>query len=106
MCIRDRPCTGLDIYNRSYLFDTINKLAEKKTLTIVYVTHYVEEIIPLFDHILYLKNGNVFAQGRVGDMLKEEMLENLLDYPVDLFAEPDGTYRLAVESHSTLANMF
>ena len=106
MLILDEPCTGLDIYNRSYLFDTINKLAEKKTLTIVYVTHYVEEIIPLFDHILYLKNGNVFAQGRVGDMLKEEMLENLLDYPIDLFAEPDGTYRLAVESHSTLANMF
>ncbi|MEE0434244.1 MAG: ATP-binding cassette domain-containing protein [Peptococcaceae bacterium] len=106
MLILDEPCTGLDIYNRSYLFDTINQLSEKKKLTIIYVTHYVEEIIPLFDHILYLKNGNVFAQGKIGEMLNESMLENLLDYPVDLFAEPDGTYRLAVESHSTLARMF
>lgn len=104
--ILDEPCTGLDIYNRSYLFDTINKLAQKKSLTIIYVTHYIEEIIPLFDHILYLKNGSVFAQGKTKEMLQKSLLENLLNYPVDLFEEPDGTYRLTVESHSTLVNMF
>ena len=104
--ILDEPCTGLDIYNRSYLFDTINQLSKKKKLTIIYVTHYVEEIIPLFDKILYLKNGNVFAQGEKNKLLTRPMLTELLGYPVELFTEHNGTYRLNVETHSTLSDVF
>lgn len=104
--ILDEPCTGLDIYNRSYLFDTIDKLAKKKKLTIIYVTHYVEEIIPLFDNVLYLKNGRVFAQGTRQEMLEESMLENLLGYPVTILPDEDGTFRLKVTCDSKLAEMF
>lgn len=106
MLILDEPCTGLDIYNRSYLFDTINQLSKKKELTIIYVTHYVEEIIPLFDHVLYLKNGNVFGQGDKQELLTQPMLTELLGYPVELNAEKDGTYRLNVETHSQLAGIY
>lgn len=105
MLILDEPCTGLDIYNRSYLFDTINQLSEKKKLTIIYVTHYVEEIIPLFDRILYLKNGNIFSQGEKKDLMTQPMLTELLGYPVELYSERNGTYRLNVEAHSDLAGV-
>lgn len=105
MLILDEPCTGLDIYNRSYLFDTINQLSEKKKLTIIYVTHYVEEIIPLFDRILYLKNGNIFSQGEKKDLMTQPMLTELLGYPVELHSERNGTYRLNVEAHSNLAGV-
>ena len=104
--ILDEPCTGLDIYNRSYLFNTIRQLDEKKELTIIYVTHYVEEIIPLFDHTLLLKNGHVFAQGETEQMLCDEMLTELLGYSVRIARESDGFYRLKVETESKLADLF
>lgn len=106
MLILDEPCTGLDVYNRSYLFDTINQLSAKKKLTIIYVTHYVEEIIPLFDHVLYLKNGKVFAQGKIEKLLTQSMITELLGYPVELYSGKDGTYSLNVATHSQLANIF
>lgn len=106
MLILDEPCTGLDIYNRSYLFDTLDKLSQRKNLTIIYVTHYVEEIIPLFDHVLYLKNGNIFAQGVKKEMLSQSMMTELLGYPIELSSEQDGTYRLHVEAQSELADTY
>lgn len=104
--ILDEPCTGLDIYNRSYLFDTIDQLSIRKKLTIIYVTHYVEEIVPLFEHILFLKNGNVFAQGMKDELMTQSMMSELLGYPVMLQSDALGTHRLNVETHSTLAEIY
>lgn len=104
--ILDEPCAGLDVYNRSYLFDTIKQLDEKKKLTIIYVTHYVEEIVPLFDHMLLLKNGHVFAQGETEKLLRDETLAELLGYPVTVSVANDGTYRLKVKTQSKLVDLF
>ncbi len=60
--ILDEPCTGLDVYNRSYLFSTIEELSKEKHLSIIYVTHYAEEITPLFQKALLLKNGHFLLQ--------------------------------------------
>ena len=38
--ILDEPCTGLDVYNRSYLFDTIETLSQKNNLTIIYSINF------------------------------------------------------------------
>lgn len=101
--ILDEPCTGLDVYNRSYLFDTIHKLNQQKQLTIIYVTHYVEEIIPLFDKTLLLKNGHIFAQGKTETLLCKDTMMELLGYPVEMLQEQDGTYRLSLAASSRLA---
>lgn len=103
--ILDEPCTGLDVYNRSYLFSTIEELSKQKELTIIYVTHYVEEIIPLFDKILFLKNGTVFEKGDLKTLMTDTTISRLLDYPVEVFTERDGTYRLNVHAESAIADL-
>lgn len=103
--ILDEPCTGLDVYNRSYLFDTLNALSKRKNFSIVYVTHYVEEILPIFEKILLLKNGRVFAQGATKDMLTQTMMSDLLGYPVEIGQEQDNTYRLHVRTKSDLMQL-
>ncbi len=103
--ILDEPCTGLDVYNRSYLFNTINELSRKKDLTIIYVTHYVEEIIPLFQNVLLLKNGSIFANDNVTAVMNSEMFSALLGYPVEIAQDLDGTYRLNVETDSKLTEL-
>lgn len=101
--ILDEPCTGLDVYNRSYLFNTLEDLSQRKDLTIIYVTHYVEEIQPMFDKALLLKGGHIFATGATEELFTEEKMHQLLGYPVGIRKEEDGTYRMSVETESHLA---
>lgn len=105
MLILDEPCTGLDVYNRSYLFETIESLSKKKDLTIIYVTHYVEEIKPLFKHTLLLKNGHIFAKGATADMFTNDMIAELLGYPAKLWRESDGSFRMDITTTSQLGEL-
>lgn len=102
--ILDEPCTGLDVYNRSYLFSTIEKLSQKKDLTIVYVTHYVEEILPLFDKVLLLKYGRIFMKGEKREVLNEKIISDLLGHRVKL-EEYHGRYTLQVNADSVLTKL-
>lgn len=99
--ILDEPCTGLDVYNRSYLFSIIEELSVNKALTIIYVTHYAEEIIPLFNKMLILKNGAVFAQGETENLMNNKIMTGLLGYPVQVEKE-NGGYRMQVATKSRI----
>ena len=76
--VLDEPCTGLDIYNRAYLFKLLEQLANKERLTLIYVTHYLEEIKPIFDQCLLLKEGRVFATGSTRELFTDEKMSAFL----------------------------
>lgn len=102
LLILDEPCTGLDIYNREYLFKTIEELSQKEGLSIIYVTHYVEEIMPLFKKILLLKNGMVFAQGAINELLTKEVISDFIEHPVQVLTTDEAGYHIKVECQSSL----
>ena len=102
--ILDEPCTGLDIYNRSYLFRTIEALSKRKKLTILYVTHYVEEILPMFDKTLLLRSGHIFAQGQTEELLNSETMKSFLGYDVDI-QKVNGAYNLHVQADSSMIDL-
>ena len=102
LLVLDEPCSGLDVYNRAHLFASIRQLAQQQGLTIIYVTHYTEEIIDVFDHALLLRKGRVFAQGPTQEMLTSANLENFLGHPVTLLPEADGTQKLTVDAPTQL----
>ena len=104
--VLDEPCTGLDVYNRQYLFQTLDDLAQEKQLTIIYVTHYAEEIRPLFDHCLLLKNGRVFAQGATQDLFQKDVLSALLDHPVEIKNQAGQAMQLEVQDVSSRMSQF
>jgi iron complex transport system ATP-binding protein len=81
LMILDEPCAGLDIPTRENFLEALEKLSQKRT-RMIYVTHRIEEIMPCFTHVLYLKNGKIFKQGRKEDMMNSETLSNALDYPL------------------------
>ncbi len=101
----DEPCSGLDIYHRSHLFASIRQLSKYKNLTIIYVTHYTEEIIEIFDHALLLTNGRVFAQDSTETLFDSEHLTAFLGYPVQIIHEADGTRKSIVKTNSHLADL-
>ena len=64
MLFLDEPCAGLDPVAREDFLGFLQKLARKaQAPTLVLVTHHVEEIAPIFTHVLLLSGGKVLACG-------------------------------------------
>ena len=73
--ILDEPCAGLDPAAREHFLQFLQRLGtQKNSPTLVLVTHHVEEIMPIFSHLLVLKNGKVLAAGEKCSVLKTKLL--------------------------------
>jgi iron complex transport system ATP-binding protein len=73
--ILDEPCAGLDPAAREHFLQFLQRLGRSKNApTLVLVTHHVEEIMPVFSHLLVLKNGKVLAAGKKFSLLKTKLL--------------------------------
>ena len=73
--ILDEPCAGLDPAAREHFLQFLQRLgAQKNSPTLVLVTHHVEEIMPVFSHLLVLKNGRVLATGKKSNVLNSKNL--------------------------------
>jgi len=73
--ILDEPCAGLDPAAREHFLQFIQRLgAQKNSPTLVLVTHHVEEIMPVFSHVLVLKNGAVLAAGKKSEAMTARIL--------------------------------
>ncbi|MCZ8521505.1 MULTISPECIES: ABC transporter ATP-binding protein [Paenibacillus] len=79
--IMDEPCAGLDLYERERLLANIHEMA-RQDITVIYVTHHIEEIIPLFTHVLLLEEGRVLAAGPKQEVLTEQNLQKAFRVPL------------------------
>src|SRR5690625_3646180 len=71
LLILDEPTNGLDFIAREDLLNTVQRLATQKNgPTILFVTHHIEEVLPVFSHALLLRQGTVFAQGWREEVVK------------------------------------
>ncbi len=60
--VLDEPTAMLDPKGRSMVIDYVKKLNKEQNITVVLITHYMEETIDA-DRILVLNKGNVFVEG-------------------------------------------
>lgn len=65
----DEPTVGVDPQSRNALFDNILALRQAGT-TIVYTTHYMEEVERLCDRVAILDLGRLLALGSVRELAK------------------------------------
>lgn len=85
LLLLDEPCSGLDIIQKEKVLHHIEKLASKPDgPTLIYVTHHLDEILPVFTHTLLLREGTVFQSGRTDQILTENTLSNFYNQPVSL----------------------
>jgi ABC-2 type transport system ATP-binding protein len=63
----DEPTVGIDPQSRNLIFEVVEKL-HKDGMTIVYTTHYMEEVERLCDRIGILDNGEIIAQGTLDEL--------------------------------------
>lgn len=104
--VLDEPGTGLDIRAREHMMNTVKALAESKKVTIIYVTHYPEEVQPFMNKTMLLKNGRAFAKGDTESVLTSENLSILLDETVYVAQNTDGSVKMEVDAPSYVADKF
>lgn len=85
LLIMDEPCAGLDIFSREHLLSAIEKLAAKKTAPgLLYVSHHVEEIMPIFTHTLLLRRGEVHSAGETRKVLTKNNLSSFFETSINI----------------------
>ena len=62
--IFDEPTSSLSVREKQRLFDIIRRL-KSEGKTILYISHFLDEIMELCDSFLVLRNGKIAGQGRV-----------------------------------------
>lgn len=83
LLILDEPTNGLDFISREELLASINQFATQEDAPmIIFVTHHIEEILPVFTHTLLMQEGKVFDQGRREDILKAPQMSEFFGKPV------------------------
>lgn len=83
LLILDEPCTGLDVFAREQLLETVEQLSTQKDApTLIYVTHHIEEILPVFEKTLMLRRGEVFEAGSTAGLITEEKLTEFFEAPL------------------------
>ena len=92
MIILDEPCAGMDPGARENFLRTLQKLGKQRIVpSLIYVTHHVEEILPLFRKTLILKGGKVLDSGKTSAILKRDVLERLYNVSLTI-TEKKGRY--------------
>ena len=93
LLVLDEPCAGLDPAAREhYLAFLENIMQQRKDLTVVMITHHVEEITLCFTHALQIKQGKVIAAGTVKNTLTSESLSELFDADITLEKQQSRFY--------------
>lgn len=71
LVIMDEPTVGIDPQSRNHILDSIKKLC-KQGITILYTTHYMEEVEEISTRIIIMDHGNIIAEG-TKETLKEKL---------------------------------
>ncbi|PAD75284.1 MULTISPECIES: ABC transporter ATP-binding protein [Paenibacillus] len=71
LLIMDEPTVGIDPQSRNHILESVQTLQSRGT-TILYTTHYMEEVQAIASRVLIMDQGHVIAQGSI-----EELVRNL-----------------------------
>lgn len=69
--ILDEPTVGIDPQSRKHILDSVKEI-NKKGSTVIYTSHYMEEVEYLCDKICIMDEGKIIAKGT-----KEELVESI-----------------------------
>jgi len=70
LLLMDEPLTGLDAERRNEILPVVELLAGRFSVPIIYVSHAMEEVARLAEHMLVLSEGRVVAHGAVQEVLE------------------------------------
>ena len=88
LIIMDEPTVGIDPQSRNHILESVKRLNEEGA-TIIYTSHYMEEVEELCNNISIMDNGKIIASGS-----KEYLKSNLVNYNVYTINLKNKIYKL------------
>ena len=96
--IMDEPTVGVDPQSRNHILESVRTLNREHGLTVLYTSHYMEEVEQLCDRIYIMDHGEIIAEG-TKDVIKDRpTTETTIVLRVDGNAEQLATALQAVDS--------
>lgn len=89
--VLDEPTAMLDPVGRQEVLSTVKKLNSEDNITIVYITHFMEEAI-MADKVIVMENGRIRLQGTPKEVFSQVLKIKKLGLDVPIAAEV--SYRL------------
>jgi len=90
--VLDEPTRGLDLVARHEFMERVREIA-RRSVTILLVTHHVEEIIPEIDRVILLRRGRVAFDGPKREVLTAPRLGDVFGSRLTV-EESDGYYHV------------
>ncbi len=84
----DEPTVAVDPQSRNNILDGIKKLRDAGA-TILYTTHYMEEVEMICDRIIILDKGKILAEGTSDELKKLANIEEKITVEVDEISNAD-----------------
>lgn len=78
----DEPTVAVDPQSRNNILDGIKQLRDMGA-TIVYTTHYMEEVEILCDRVIILDKGKILASGTTDELKKKARIEEKVTVEVN-----------------------
>jgi iron complex transport system ATP-binding protein len=94
--VLDEPTRGLDVVARHAFMERIRDVA-RQGVTILLVTHYVEEVIPEIDRVILLEHGRIAADGAKAQVLTGAQLGRVFGAPLIVHGA-NGYYHIRVRA--------
>lgn len=81
--VLDEPTAGLDPYGHHQMMDMFMRLQKQEQLTVIMVSHQMDDVAEYADHIIVFEHGEIVKTGTTRDIFNEpELLESKqLDLP-------------------------
>ncbi|WP_062049005.1 ABC transporter ATP-binding protein [Bacillus sp. JCM 19034] len=76
LIIMDEPTVGVDPQSRRYIFEMIDQLKSHGS-TIIYASHYMEEIEQICDEAAFIDNGQIIEMGEISYLLSKHATSSI-----------------------------
>ena len=90
--VLDEPTSGLDLVASFRFLELLSGLVKRDNVTLVLVTHHIEEILPDIEHVVLLDRGRIVADDTKLKILTSGRLSELYQFPIDIHQHASGFF--------------
>lgn len=69
LLILDEPAVGVDPQSRQHILDSIKKLNKEEGVSVLYTSHYMEEVQQICDRVAIIDHGKIIADNKLSDLI-------------------------------------
>ncbi|GGP11677.1 ABC transporter ATP-binding protein [Oceanobacillus neutriphilus] len=95
LIIMDEPTVGIDPQSRKYIFKMIEDL-KTAGKTVIYASHYMEEVEKLCDYVAFLDRGEMIENGAISELLQQYAIPSI-------YVKGSGILQDTLEQYGTVS---